>query len=232
MIDQRLRTARATPAPSLHRALFMAGVVCLHLAAMACRGPSSHEPHDPTPATVGTGPHPAASPQDPRPSATEIAGLRQLVVADQQAVERAAQHVAGLRELAKAGRSSSPEVLAAELELLRQRQTLRLREWQLVDAQHGAARPDPCAHDSWGAAAAGADTLAALVAMDRQAVELAEQSLAQQRSLAQAGKVTTTHTVVHSGARFHIGFQITPVKSASLGASIIMRSQGRSHFLA
>lgn len=185
------------PRPSrAARPVVLAGLLLLHLAAPACRGPAAQtagqapDDRQPAPASVGArAAAPVREAQAPASLASDIAGLRRLVAVDQQAVELAEQQLARLQELAKAGRVEDVELLAAELELLQRRRALRLREWQLADAERGtAAAGEP--RDPLGAAAPQADVLAQLVAMDRQAVQLAEQSVARQRSLAQAGRLT------------------------------------------
>jgi len=59
------------------------------------------------------------------------------------AVELSEGQLAHVRDLAKAGRRGEVDVISAELELLKLRQQLLLREKDLADAQLAAAAGEP-----------------------------------------------------------------------------------------
>ena len=124
----------------LNLVLFL--VVLLGLVAPGCRGPSSQPPCRHAPEPLGAPESASAPAQGARASAEAIDVLRRLLAADRMAVEVGEHQLAQLKNLAKAGRVSDPEMLAAELELLRLRQKLHIRERELEDAQHGMATDD------------------------------------------------------------------------------------------
>jgi hypothetical protein len=112
------------------------------LVASACRGPSSRVPCRDAAEPVGVSDKVAVPAQGSRKSAEAVDALRKLVAADRLAVEAGELRLAQLKSLAKAGRVSDPEMLAAELEVLKLRQKLQTRERDLEDAQQDAAAGD------------------------------------------------------------------------------------------
>jgi hypothetical protein len=113
-------------------------VLLLGWVASSCCGPTRQPQDRHTPQSVGLPIAPASAQPSPT-SADSIDALRKSVAADRKAVELGELQLTQLRSLAKAGRVSDPEMLAAELEVLKLRQKLQISERELEDAQHGAA---------------------------------------------------------------------------------------------
>lgn len=70
-----------------------------------------------------------------REAGREVELLTKLLAIDRRAVEISEQRFANAKDLANAGRLGESELLSAELELLKLRQQLLMREQQLSDAQ-------------------------------------------------------------------------------------------------
>jgi hypothetical protein len=115
---------------------FVVAVPCLVAAACRSHGEASRAESMP-----GHEAAPVAEVQRDRPAASrDLDALRAQVAAARDAVAADAKRVAHHVELHRAGRVADPELRAVELELLRSRQQLRLREWELLDAERAAAR--------------------------------------------------------------------------------------------
>jgi hypothetical protein len=77
-----------------------------------------------------------------REAARTVELLTKLLVIDRRAVELSEQRLAHARDLANAGRLGEPDVISAELELLKLKQQLLVREQELADAQQSAGAGD------------------------------------------------------------------------------------------
>ena len=111
----------------------------LGLTASSCAGPGQSAPTAPVMVPDGAPPPSQAS----REAARTVDLLTKLLVIDRMAVELSEGQLVQVRELAKAGRGGEVDVVSAELELLKLRQQLLLREEELADAQLAAAADEP-----------------------------------------------------------------------------------------
>jgi len=111
----------------------------LGLTASSCAAPGQPAP---TPPVVVPDGAPTPSPAS-REAARAVDLLTKLLVIDRMAVELSEGQLAHVRDLAKAGRRGEVDVISAELELLKLRQQLLLREKDLADAQLAAAAGEP-----------------------------------------------------------------------------------------
>jgi hypothetical protein len=108
----------------------------LGLSPSSCAGPAQPAPTPPVMPVAAQTPTYAS-----REAARAVELLTKLLVIDRKAVELSEQRFANVRDLAKAGRLGESDVISAELELLKLRQQLLVREQELSDAQqaHAAA---------------------------------------------------------------------------------------------